>query len=91
MGKVVFYDEQHVAEMQSRIDAVVAELRRKEDRIQVLERLRPHWAQGYTSDSRAAQTATAALDQLWQILGANSQTDAVQKLRSLVTEIRSYP
>ncbi len=91
MGKVVFYDERHVAEMQSRIDAVVAELRRKEDAIRALERLRPHWARGFSSDSIAAQTATIALNQLWEMLGARNQTEAVQKLRSLIAEIGIRP
>lgn len=50
-----------------------------------LEALRPHWAQGYTSDSVAAQASTAALSQLWDMLKVESQTDAVIRLRA-VTE-----
>ncbi len=87
MGKIVFYDEQHVADMQSRLDAVVDELSRKKEEILTLERLRPHWAQGYSSDSIAAQSSVAALDDMWEILGVSNQTDAVQKLRSLTAEI----
>lgn len=47
------------------------------------EAMRPHWAMGYTSDSLAAQGSTAALSQLWQMLAASSQTEAVQTLQDL--------
>lgn len=57
-----------------------AELERK---VAALERLRPVWAMGYTSDSIAAQTTTAALTQLWGMLGAKDQTDAVRILSEL--------
>jgi hypothetical protein len=60
-----------------------AEAKRKDEVIASLETLRPHWAKGYTSDSIAAQTATAALSQLWVLLGADNQTQAMMKLRSL--------
>ncbi len=49
-----------------------------------LEALRPHWAQGYTDDSIAAQTATAALADIWELLGVDNQTAAMQALRRLV-------
>jgi len=52
-------------------------------RIATLEMLRPHWAQGYTSDSIAAQTATAALAQLWGLLEVDNQTDAMAAIRRL--------
>lgn len=52
--------------------------------VDALEALRPHWAQGHSDDSIAAQTATAALAQLWEMLGANNQTEAAGKLRALV-------
>lgn len=60
------------------------ELDQARAKIESLESLRPHWAQGYSSDSIAAQTATAALSQLWRLLGVPHQTAAVEKLRSLV-------
>lgn len=53
-------------------------------RVGALESLRPHWAQGYTSDSVAAQASTAALSQLWGMLKVESQTDAVQALQALL-------
>lgn len=52
--------------------------------IAALESLRPHWAQGYSSDSVAAQASTAALSQLWDMLKVKSQTDAVQCLQALL-------
>ena len=49
-----------------------------------LETLRPLWAQGYSSDSVAAQASSNALAEIWEILGVNNQTDAMEKLRELV-------
>ncbi len=49
------------------------------------ETLRPQWAQGFTSDSVAAQVQSVALAQLWTILGAEDQTSAVKALRALTT------
>ena len=46
-----------------------------------LESLRPIWAQGYTSDSVAAQMTSAALTEIWRALGVENQTDAMAKLR----------
>jgi hypothetical protein len=60
-----------------------AELDEALRRIATLEMLRPHWAQGYSSDSLAAQTATAALAQLWGLLEVDNQTDAVAAIRRL--------
>lgn len=48
-----------------------------------LEQQRPYWAKGYSSDSVAAQSATGAISQLWELLGANNQTTAITNLRSL--------
>jgi hypothetical protein len=60
------------------------EIARLAAHVQHLEKLRPHWAQGYTSDGQAAQAATGALQTLWDMLGATDQTQAVQKLRDLI-------
>lgn len=54
------------------------------DKVAVLEALRPHWAQGYTDDGIAAQTMSAALSDIWQLLGVDNQTAAMVKLRLLV-------
>jgi hypothetical protein len=51
--------------------------------IEALEKLRPHWANGYTSDSVAAQASTAALSTVWEMLEVRNQTEAVMKLRRL--------
>jgi len=61
-----------------RFDQAEAIIAAKNSEITALENLRPHWAKGYSSDSVAAQTVTAALSQLWGILGAANQTEAVQ-------------
>ncbi|PRA46677.1 hypothetical protein [Brucella pituitosa] len=91
MAKVILYDEQHVEAMQAQIDRLQSELQSKDGQISYLESMRPHWAQGYSSDSIAAQAATASLSKLWQILGVNNQTEAVKKLHTLITEIRYHP
>lgn len=54
--------------------------------IEALETLRPHWAQGYTTDSVAAQVTTGATLQLWDMLGVTNQTDAVSELQALQNE-----
>jgi hypothetical protein len=53
-------------------------------RVEELEALRPHWAQGHTDDSMAAQHATGALCKLWAMLGVTNQTQAVQKLQQVL-------
>ena len=78
---IVFYPEEYVEELCSRIttaeyDAKVAK--------QALEDLRPHWAKGYSSDSIAAQVTTAALSGLWKLLKVDNQTAAMMKLQELI-------
>ncbi|RVN04066.1 hypothetical protein [Sinorhizobium meliloti] len=79
MGKVVFYTEDHV-------ENLTARLRGAKQTIKTLEQLRPHWAQGYTSDSMAAQAQTSALAGLWDLLGASNQTEAVSRVKELVAQ-----
>lgn len=57
---------------------------RAKDAEDVLAQLRPLWAQGYTSDSEAAQATGNALTQIWQALGVDNQTAAMERLRALV-------
>lgn len=52
---------------------------------QYVEEMRPHWAQGYSDDSMAAQASTSALAEVWSALGVNNQTDCMQKLRLIVS------
>lgn len=51
--------------------------------LEALRDLRPLWAQGYTSDSVAAQASAAALSQIWKALGVSSQTEAMERIRQL--------
>lgn len=60
------------------------EIEQLNGRIEMLEQLRPHWAQGHTSDSMAAQASTAALSSIWQLLGVDNQTAAMEKLRRVI-------
>jgi hypothetical protein len=48
--------------------------------------MRPVWAQGFTSDSEAAQASSTALAEIWAILEVTNQTDAVARLRVLTME-----
>lgn len=61
------------------------------DRVGALESLRPHWAKGHSADSVAAQASTAALSQLWSILGVDNQTAAVAAARRLTAQGDSLP
>jgi hypothetical protein len=66
-----------------RIEGLEAKLARSERRNEALEELRPVWAQGWTDDSQAAQGSSNALAQLWEMLGASNQTQAVEALAEL--------
>jgi hypothetical protein len=78
----------HVDKAQELIDAAdgvfeAATLKVKETE-QMMEELRPVWAQGFSSDSEAAQANGSALAQLWGMLGAVNQTEAVVSLETLI-------
>jgi len=77
MSKVVFYTEDEVDRLREKVAS-------QEREIKALESLRPHWAQGYSSDSLAAQASTAALSDFWDLLGVDNQTEGVQKLKTLL-------
>lgn len=66
------------------INPLQAELDQARAQVESLESLRPHWAQGYSSDSIAAQSATSALSDIWQILGVQHQTAALDRIRKLL-------
>ena len=74
-----------VQELLDSVSALVAEERLKAEQARdVLENLRPVWAQGWTDDSMAAQSSGNALAELWKLLGVDSQTAAVDRLRTLL-------
>ncbi|MEB2845904.1 hypothetical protein [Endobacterium cereale] len=88
MPDVFTFDEEDAAKAVEELvgePLLVDRLRAAEAKIEILEGLRPHWAKGYSSDSVAAQATTAALNQIWKLLGVENQTSAVMKLRELVT------
>ncbi len=58
-----------------------------EKRVNGLQALRPSWAQGFTSDSVAAQTSSAALYTLWAKLKVSNQTEAVMKLDNIIKDL----
>ncbi|RWN51466.1 MAG: hypothetical protein EOS04_24505 [Mesorhizobium sp.] len=66
-----------IAELEERVSSL-------QSTIDSLEKDRPHWARGYTSDGVAAQVMMVALNGLWDLLGASNQTEAMGKLRELV-------
>lgn len=63
---------------------VAAAERRVKELDGVLEQLRPVWAQGWTSDSMAAQASASALSALWKALGVTDQTAAMARMRQLL-------
>ena len=69
-----------------RIEELEAEQDRLSSKVDTLELLRPHWAQGYSSDSVAAQASTAALVAFWEILGVSDQTSAINALKDLTAK-----
>jgi len=75
---MTLYTEREYNALQFEIDALRA-------RINGLEALRPTWAMGYTSDSVAAQTSTAALQTIWGMLNVNNQTEAMQRIAALLS------
>ena len=52
----------------------------------MLEGMRPVWAQGWTSDSQAAQASSIALSELWELLEVKDQTAAIERLKSLLED-----
>ena len=75
------------AELQALVDEVLALRKRVADQregIDILEKLRPHWAQGYSSDSVAAQAHLSATLGMWDALGVDNQTDAIERIRDLL-------
>lgn len=70
--------------MQAADAAVEAAEARAATAEEVLETMRPVWAQGWTTDSMAAQASATALAGLWQALGVDNQTAAMQRLDKLI-------
>lgn len=69
--------------------AMVAAAKEREKRAEeALEQLRPVWAQGWTSDSVAAQSSVNALSEIWAFLGVDNQTAAMSRLRQASAIIR---
>ena len=58
--------------------------RRLVTEVETLEKFRPHWAKGFTSDSIAAQAHLSATVGLWDALGVENQTEAMQRIRDLI-------
>ncbi|MES2783604.1 MAG: hypothetical protein V4657_12480 [Pseudomonadota bacterium] len=63
-------------------EAIICELRLElKQQKEYIESMRPHWAQGYSDDSMAAQASTGALAEVWDMLGVKNQTDCMARLR----------
>lgn len=71
------------ADMARMIDLQEKLIERLTNQIEALRKERPMLAQGFTSDSVAAQVCTASLHSVWKELGVSSQTECMQKLREL--------
>lgn len=91
-GDLVEYEDHKkiVDALKARAEAAEAEVEKLRGRIEAMESLRPIWAHGWTDDSVAAQASGSALAQLWQMLGASNQTEAVTKLRAALPDIDTF-
>ena len=79
-----------VVELMEAANALVEHAEERATRAEtVMETLRPVWAQGWTDDGVAAQASASALAGLWQMLGVNNQTDAVERLGALIHQEQS--
>ena len=76
-------------EAANRIEELEGKIARVERANDALEGLRPVWAQGWTNDSMAAQASGNALAQLWKMLGAQDQTQAVATLKALTEQLEA--
>lgn len=74
----ITYSEEECQALRDELNSVNA-------RLKAVESMRPQWAQGFTSDSVAAQTKSAALQQVWDYLGVSDQTACMQALRLRTT------
>jgi len=81
IGGIIKQDD--VDKLVSALTSAVNRTSRLEEEVEALESLRPHWAQGYTSDSQAAQASTAAKSEMWDLLEVDNQTEAMMKLKRL--------
>ena len=72
-GKVLIVRKREITKLR-------AEVERLKDLIAAENELRPRWAQGYSSDSVAAQCSQAALSEIFKKLGVTNQTEAMQAL-----------
>jgi hypothetical protein len=80
LSEVLEHGEWQIDQMEDQANRV-PEL---EEQIKSLEELRPVWAQGFTNDSMAAQANANAISDVWALLGATNQTEAMEKLRKLL-------
>lgn len=70
------------------IEQQAAEIGRLRRYVAALESKRPHWAEGFSSDSVAAQLTADALTELWGLLGVHNQTEAVEKLKTINQQVK---
>lgn len=68
--------------LQETVRGIVSQNNRLRELMDVADRMRPHWAQGYSSDSHAAQVTCAALSEVWDMLGVKNQTECMAKLNA---------
>lgn len=88
-GLGLTFNEPLLARFLTRIRDDAETIHKQAISINSLEQLRPFWAQGYSSDSHAAQTLTVALAQLHQLLNTDNQTTAVMRLKELINLVQS--
>lgn len=75
---------QELLDMSESIATLQAENHRQAQTIETLEKFRPHWAKGFTSDSSAAQSYMNATMGMWEALGVTHQTAAMDRIQQLL-------
>jgi hypothetical protein len=76
----------HCRNLKTNLEEAASAYRGMRKAHEILEKQRPDWAKGHTSDSVAAQVMLDAKLSLWELLEVDSQTLAMQKLPRLIEE-----
>lgn len=75
--------------LDSTLEVYEDERKLREEAEDLLNTMRPVWAMGWTEDSQAAQASANALAELWELLDAKHQTEAIGRLKDLLEHERA--
>lgn len=75
---------------QDEFESLKDEKEKLEAQVKDLVAMRPQWAQGYSTDSIAAQSKAIALQQVWDALKVSSQTMCMAQIKHLQLHFEKY-